>query len=108
MVICDVKDCSTATEALSAKHSNGNVFYTECDAESCRKLGTFAKEKLGKIGQSFDCDLEDRGADGGHQSRQPLSADHRQINLTRRGASESSGPMGGFYHGDGCPVIEND
>ena len=50
VVICDVKDCSTAAEALSAKHPNGNVFYTECDAESCRKLGTFAKEKLGRIG----------------------------------------------------------
>lgn len=50
VVIWDVKDCSTAAEALSAKHPNGNIFYTECDAESCRKLGTFAKEKLGRIG----------------------------------------------------------
>ena len=50
VVICDVKDCSTAAEASSTKHPNGNVFYTECDAESCRKLGTFAKEKLSRTG----------------------------------------------------------
>jgi chlorophyll(ide) b reductase len=54
VVICDVKDCSAAAKALTARHPNGNVFYTKCDvsdAKSCEALGKFAKDKLGNIGE---------------------------------------------------------
>jgi chlorophyll(ide) b reductase len=54
VVICDVKDCAAAAKALTARHPNGNVYYTKCDVsdpKSCEALGKFAKEKLGNIGK---------------------------------------------------------
>jgi len=53
VVICDVKDCTAAAKALAARHPNGSIFHTKCDvsdAKSVEKLGTFAQQKLGKIG----------------------------------------------------------
>ncbi|CAJ1958524.1 unnamed protein product [Cylindrotheca closterium] len=52
VVICDVKDCASAAAALESRHPNGKVFHTKCDvsdADSCAKLGKFAKENLGTI-----------------------------------------------------------
>lgn len=52
VVICDVRDCSSAAAALESRHPNGKVYHTKCDvsdAESVAKLGDFAKSKLGTI-----------------------------------------------------------
>ena len=52
VVICDVKDCSAAAKALTARHPNGRVYHTQCDvsdAKSVEKLGEFAKQKLGTL-----------------------------------------------------------
>jgi NAD(P)-dependent dehydrogenase (short-subunit alcohol dehydrogenase family) len=59
VVICDVKDCAAAAKALTARHPNGNVFYTKCDVsdpKSCEALGKFAKDKLGNIGKQIMMD----------------------------------------------------
>lgn len=53
VVICDVKDCSSAAKALTARHPNGKVFHTKCDVSSSKdveKLGQFAQKNLGTIG----------------------------------------------------------
>ena len=52
VVICDVKDCSAAAEALTERHPNGKVYHTQCDvsdSKSVEKLGSFAKENIGTI-----------------------------------------------------------
>lgn len=52
VVICDVKDCSTAAKALEQRHPNGKVFHTKCDvsdSKSVENLGDFAKKNLGTI-----------------------------------------------------------
>jgi len=54
VVICDVKDPSTAVETLQQKHEGGigRVYGTVCDVSdsaSVEALGEFAKEKLGII-----------------------------------------------------------
>ena len=52
VVICDVKDCSAAAKALTARHPNGRVYHTQCDvsdAKSVEKLGEFAKQKVGTL-----------------------------------------------------------
>jgi len=54
VVICDVKDPTTAVAALQQKHQGGvgRVYGTVCDvskAESVEALGEFASEKLGTI-----------------------------------------------------------
>ena len=52
VVICDVKDCSAAAKALTARHPNGRVYHTQCDvsdAKSVEKLGEFAKQKRGTL-----------------------------------------------------------
>jgi len=52
VVICDVKDCTTAAAALEQKHKGAKVFHTNCDvsdAESVQNLAKFAKEKLGTV-----------------------------------------------------------
>jgi chlorophyll(ide) b reductase len=52
VVICDVKDCTSAAKALASRHSNGTVFHTTCDvsdAKAVDALGKFAKEKLGTV-----------------------------------------------------------
>jgi chlorophyll(ide) b reductase len=52
VVICDVKDCTTAARALTAKHPNGKVFHTKCDvsdAKSVDMLAEFAKKNLGTV-----------------------------------------------------------
>lgn len=67
VVICDVKDCTIAAKALTAKHPNGRVFHTKCDvsdAKSVEKLGSFAKEKLGTIGYW----INNAGINGGRRA----------------------------------------
>lgn len=52
VVICDIRDCSSAAAALEARHPNGKVFHTKCDvsdADSVTALGEFAKKNLGTI-----------------------------------------------------------
>jgi chlorophyll(ide) b reductase len=72
VVICDVKDCTAAAKALTARHPNGNVFHTKCDvsdAASCEKLGQFAQEKLGNIGYW----INNAGINGGRRALTELS-----------------------------------
>lgn len=72
VVICDVKDCSTAAKALAARHPNGKVFYTQCDVSdpsSCEMLGVFAKEKLGNIGYW----INNAGINGGRRALSELT-----------------------------------
>ena len=67
VVICDVKDCSTAAKALTARHPNGRVFHTKCDvsdSKSVEKLGEFAKKKLGRIGYW----INNAGINGGRRA----------------------------------------
>lgn len=52
VVICDVKDCTSAARALSARHPNGKVYHTKCDvsdAKSVENLAQFAKKNLGTV-----------------------------------------------------------
>ena len=52
VVICDIKDGTTAAKSLAARHPNGKIFHTKCDVSdsaSVQKLGKFAKEKLGTV-----------------------------------------------------------
>jgi len=53
VVICDVKDCTNAARALSARYPNGGkVYHTQCDVsdvKSVENLGQFAKKNLGTV-----------------------------------------------------------
>ena len=67
VVICDVKDCSSAAKALTATHPNGRVFHTQCDvsdSKAVEKLGQFAKNKLGNIGYW----INNAGINGGRRA----------------------------------------
>ena len=53
VVICDVKDCTAAAQALVKRGGSGNIYHTTCDvskAADVEKLGGFAKTKLETIG----------------------------------------------------------
>jgi chlorophyll(ide) b reductase len=74
VVICDVKDCSVAAKALTAKHPNGRVFHTKCDVsdkKSVESLGKFAQDKLGNIGYW----INNAGINGGRRSLMEVSLD---------------------------------
>mmetsp|Transcript_5624 Transcript_5624/g.8180 ORF Transcript_5624/g.8180 Transcript_5624/m.8180 type:complete len:351 (-) Transcript_5624:78-1130(-) len=67
VLICDVKDCSTAAKVLASRHPNGRVFHTKCDvsdAKSVEALGQMAKTKLGKIGYW----INNAGVNGGRRA----------------------------------------
>jgi len=68
VVICDVKDCSTAAKALEIRNPNrGKVFQTICDvsdSQSVEALGNFAKEKMGTIGYW----INNAGVNGGRRA----------------------------------------
>lgn len=67
VVICDVKDCSTAAKALASRHPNGRVFHTKCDvsdAKSVEALGKFAQQKMGRIGYW----INNAGINGGRRA----------------------------------------
>lgn len=67
VVICDIKDCSTAAKVLTERHPNGRVFHTTCDvsdSKSVEAMGKFAVTKLGKIGYW----INNAGINGGRRS----------------------------------------
>lgn len=67
VVICDVRDCSQAAKALTARHPNGNVYHTKCDVSdnaSIVKMGAFAKKKLGVI----EYWINNAGVNGGRRA----------------------------------------
>jgi len=67
VVICDVKDCTTAAKALTAAHPNGRVFHTKCDVSDTKqmeKLGKFAQDKVGNIGYW----INNAGINGGRRA----------------------------------------
>jgi chlorophyll(ide) b reductase len=75
VVICDVKDCAAAAQALARRHPNGSVFHTQCDVSdrtSVQKLGEFAQAKLGTIGYW----INNAGINGGRRELRdvPLEA----------------------------------
>ena len=66
VVICDVKDCSTAAQALTKRHPNGKVFHTKCDvsdATSVEKLGEFASMNL----ETVNYWINNAGINGGRR-----------------------------------------
>jgi chlorophyll(ide) b reductase len=72
VVICDVKDCSSAAAALSQRHTNGTVFHTKCDVSdsaSVERLGAFAKEKMGTIAYW----INNAGINGGRRDLRDVS-----------------------------------
>eukprot|EP00557_Chaetoceros_sp_GSL56_P009519 CAMPEP_0176492550 /NCGR_PEP_ID=MMETSP0200_2-20121128/9066_1 /TAXON_ID=947934 /ORGANISM="Chaetoceros sp., Strain GSL56" /LENGTH=351 /DNA_ID=CAMNT_0017890135 /DNA_START=88 /DNA_END=1139 /DNA_ORIENTATION=- len=67
VVICDVKDCSTAAKALASRHPNGRIFHTKCDVsdvKSVQALGKFAQQKMGRIGYW----INNAGINGGRRA----------------------------------------
>ena len=78
VVICDVKDCSAAANALTARHPNGKVFHTKCDvsdAKSVDQLGQFAKEKLGTIGYW----INNAGVNGGRRALRDVPVEQVEL-----------------------------
>jgi chlorophyll(ide) b reductase len=66
VVICDVRDCKMAADALARRHPNGKVFHTKCDVSNGKeveKLGEFAQSKLGTIGYW----INNAGVNGGRR-----------------------------------------
>jgi len=67
VVICDIKDCSTAANVLTKRHPNGRVYHTTCDvsdSKSVEAMGKFASTKLGNIGYW----INNAGINGGRRS----------------------------------------
>lgn len=78
VVICDVKDCSSAAKALTARHPNGKVFATKCDVskkDDVLKLGKFAKDKLGTIGYW----INNAGINGGRRDLRQVSFEQAEL-----------------------------
>jgi chlorophyll(ide) b reductase len=78
VVICDVKDCSSAARALTAKHPNGRVFATKCDVskkDDVLKLGKFAQNKLGTIGYW----INNAGINGGRRDLRQVSFEQAEL-----------------------------
>mmetsp|Transcript_4682 Transcript_4682/g.10541 ORF Transcript_4682/g.10541 Transcript_4682/m.10541 type:complete len:349 (-) Transcript_4682:237-1283(-) len=71
VVICDVKDCQAAAQALERAVSNvagaGSVYATQCDVsnpDSVARLGEFAQQNLGTIGYW----INNAGINGGRRA----------------------------------------
>lgn len=67
VVICDIKNCSTAAKVLAKRHPNGRVFHTTCDvsdSKSVEAMGKFASKNLGNIGYW----INNAGINGGRRS----------------------------------------
>lgn len=78
VVICDVKDCSAAAKALTARHPNGRVYHTQCDvsdAKSVEKLGEFAKQKLGTLKYW----INNAGVNGGRRALMDVPANQVEL-----------------------------
>jgi NAD(P)-dependent dehydrogenase (short-subunit alcohol dehydrogenase family) len=72
VVICDVKDCSSAAAALTKRHPNGTVYHTKCDVSdsaSVEKLGKFAQDKMGTIAYW----INNAGINGGRRDLRDVS-----------------------------------
>ncbi|KAL3928117.1 MAG: hypothetical protein SGARI_005132 [Bacillariaceae sp.] len=73
VVICDVKDCSSAAKALTDRHPNGGkVFHTKCDvsdAKSVETLAAFAKKNL----PSVNYWINNAGINGGRRDLRDVS-----------------------------------
>jgi hypothetical protein len=72
VVICDVKDCTAAAKALTARHPNGSVYHTKCDvsnAESVQQLAQFAKTNLGTVNYW----INNAGVNGGRRDLRDVS-----------------------------------
>jgi chlorophyll(ide) b reductase len=75
VVICDVKDCSAAAQALTRRYPAtqfGKVFHTKCDVSSAKdaeKLGAFAQKSLGTIGYW----INNAGINGGRRDLRDVS-----------------------------------
>lgn len=73
VVICDVKDCTTAANALKRRYpSGGTVYHTKCDvsnAKDVEKLGQFAVKNLGTIGYW----INNAGINGGRRDLREVS-----------------------------------
>lgn len=72
VVICDVKDCSTAAKVLESRHSNGKVYHTKCDvsdSKSVESLAQFAKENLGTVTHW----INNAGVNGGRRDLRDVS-----------------------------------
>jgi chlorophyll(ide) b reductase len=78
VVICDVKDCTAAAQALESRHPNGKVFHTKCDvsdAASVEALGQFAKDKLGTIGYW----VNNAGVNGGRRALRDVPVEQVEL-----------------------------
>jgi len=67
VVICDIKDCTTAAKVLTERHPSGRVFHTICDvsdSKSVEALGKFAQKNLGTVGYW----INNAGINGGRRS----------------------------------------
>lgn len=78
VVICDVKDCTTAAKALTARHPNGRVYHTKCDvsdSNSVEALGEFAKDKLGTLKYW----INNAGVNGGRRALMDVPVDQVEL-----------------------------
>jgi len=78
VVICDVKDCSTAERVLKERHPNGQIYSTTCDvsdSNSVEKFGKFAKEKLGTIGYW----INNAGINGGRRALRDVTVNQIEM-----------------------------
>ena len=78
VVICDVRDCSSAAKALSEKHTNGTVFHTKCDVSdmaSVQQLADFAKENLGTVGYW----INNAGVNGGRRALRDVPVEQVEL-----------------------------
>lgn len=67
VVICDIRDCSSAAKALSSRYPDANIYHTTCDvsdATSVERLGKFAVSKMGQIGYW----INNAGVNGGRRA----------------------------------------
>jgi chlorophyll(ide) b reductase len=71
VVICDVRDCSSAAKALTQRHTNGTVYHTKCDVSNSKDveaLGAFSQKNLGTIGYW----INNAGVNGGRRALQDV------------------------------------
>lgn len=80
VVICDVKDCSSAAVALEQRHkgTGGQIFHTRCDVSDRKdvaKLGEFSKQKLGNIGYW----INNAGINGGRRDLRDVPVEMAEL-----------------------------
>eukprot|EP00529_Nitzschia_sp_RCC80_P026113 CAMPEP_0113453800 /NCGR_PEP_ID=MMETSP0014_2-20120614/7538_1 /TAXON_ID=2857 /ORGANISM="Nitzschia sp." /LENGTH=345 /DNA_ID=CAMNT_0000345193 /DNA_START=72 /DNA_END=1109 /DNA_ORIENTATION=+ /assembly_acc=CAM_ASM_000159 len=79
VVICDVRDCSSAAKALTERHgSNGKVFHTKCDvsdSKSVEALAQFAKKNLDTVNYW----INNAGVNGGRRDLRDVSVSQVEL-----------------------------